>query len=194
MSPFVSSFANRVHALTRAVFTSELARLSPVTMYLMVATPLLLWLFWSTIFFPLSTYAFHEDLWEHSAAIKEWKSNLWAPRNPHLDIDASSPRYMPFFFVLTVMAKLIDLKAIDALKFAGVFNLLLLFTGIFLFFRTYFRNDFAPVLGLVILLGVWGTGWRSSGEYQLRSLFYVASYPATFAFALSLVTQNVQCR
>jgi len=188
MNPSGPTSANWVNALTRAVLSSGLARLSPVTVYLMIATPVLLWFFWSTIFFPLFTYGFDEDLWEHSAAIKEWKSNLWAPRNPHLDIDAGSPRYMPFFFALTVMAKLIDLKAIDALKFAGVFNLLILFTGIFLFFRTYFRNDFAPVLGLVILLGVWGTGWRHSGEYQLRSLFYVASYPSTFAFALSLVT------
>lgn len=166
---------------------SALARLSPVHAYLAVAAPLLLWLYWSTFFFPLFTYAFHEDAWEHTAAIKAWAANLWAPANPHLDVDAGSPRYMPFFFALAVLTKLGGLTPIGALKVSAAVNILILFAAIFLFFRTYFRSDWAPLLGLVVMLAAWGLGYRHSGEYQLRSLFYVVSYPSAFAFALSLI-------
>lgn len=167
---------------------------SPASVFLAVAIPLCLWMLWSAIWHPLFSYVAHSDFWEHAAAIKEWKSNLAAPGNPHLAVDVGSPRYMPFFFALTVLANVLDLSALQALRVAAVLNFVLLLTGIYLFFHAYFRNPWAPVVGLLVMLGVWGDGWTRSSEYELRTLFYVSSYPSMFVFALSLISFWVTIR
>lgn len=173
---------------TERLIDRGVPRVSPTAAFLAVALPLCLWIVWSAFWFPLFTYAPHEDVWEHIAAINEWKTNLAAPGNPHLAVEAGSPRYMPFFFALTVLAIALDLTALQAMQVGAVLNTILLLAGIYLFFGTYFRNPWAPVVGLLVMLGFWGLGWRTSNEYELRSLFYVASYPSMFAFALSLMT------
>lgn len=158
-----------------------------VTLYWLTATGLIGWLGWTVFSYPVFTQSLNNDFWEHSAAIREWMADLWHPKNPHLATDTGSPRYMPFYFVLAAMGKMLGLQAIDTLRIGAVFNVAFLSLGAFLFFRLYFRHSLAPLVGLVVLLTGWGMAWTWSNVYQLRGLLYVAPYPSTFSFAATLV-------
>lgn len=129
-----------------------------------------------------------EDFWEHAAVIREWSKHLWSPGNPHLAIDIGSPRYMPFFFFITLLSRTFTLGPIQALGIGGVISILLLLYSIWFFMMTYFRNNWAPVIGLIVLLTGWGVGWTWSNIYQLRSLFVTITYPSTFVFGLALLS------
>ena len=100
-------------------------------------------------------------------------------------IDTGSPRYMPFFFLLTVLARIFSLTPIQALGIGGVLTMILFLYGVWLFLSLYFRNDWAPFVGLIVLLGGWGAGWYWSNCYQLRCLFYVITFPSSFVFSVS---------
>ncbi|MCP4265040.1 MAG: hypothetical protein GY777_05600 [Candidatus Brocadiaceae bacterium] len=154
--------------------------------YVAVAIPVFIWLSWAAFYYPLATYSYWMDIWEHAAVINEWMKDLWHPKNPHLPIDTGSPRYMPYFLLLSCIGRLFDLEALQILGLGGVLNVAALLTGIFLFFRVYFKDEWAPVIGGAIMLGAWGIAWIWPNNYQLRSLFYVSSYPAMFAMAASL--------
>ena len=161
-------------------------QISPSRVFLGFAAAFFLWFSLSAIFFPLAAYQYGTDYWEYSATIKEWSANLWNPKNPHLDIETGSPRFSPIFFLLAATAKLFNLSPIQTMGLSSILNTVLLLGGIFLFFRIYFENDWAPVVGLVVLLSGWGIGWQFSNVYQLRNLFFHISNTWTFAFALSL--------
>ena len=152
--------------------------------YLFISIPILAAISWSVLNHPLYASYYASDFWEHSALIREWIKNLWHPGNPHLAIDTGSPRYMPFFFLLTVLAKIFDLSPIQALGIGGVMTMILFICGVWLFLSLYFKNDWAPFIGLIVLLCGWGAGWYWSNCYQLRNLFYVITYPSSFVFSL----------
>lgn len=161
--------------------------ISPTRWYLVFAIPLFIWLSWASVNFQFATFGYWQDIWEHAATIKEWMTDLWNPGNPHLSTNDGSARYAPYFFVLTLLGKLFQLTALEALGIGGILNAAILLFGIYLFTKAYFNSDWAPVISLIVFLGGWGMGWIWASNYQLRSLFYVISYPATFSFALSLV-------
>ena len=162
--------------------------ISPKWAYLFISIPILAAICWSVFNYPLYTFYDGYDFWEHSATIREWSKNLWHPRNPHLSIDTQTPRYMPFFFLLTVLAKIFHLNALQALAIGSVMTMTLFLSGVWLFLRLYFRDDWAPFVGLIVLLAGWGAGWLWSNLYQLRCLFYVIAYPSSFVFALSFLS------
>lgn len=159
--------------------------ISPNAAYIFISIPIFMAISWSVFYFLLPTFFWNHDLWEHTATIREWTKNLWHPGNPHLAIDIGTPRYMPFFFLLSLVARLFNLNPFQALGIGGVLTLIILFSGVWLFFRLYFRNDWAPFIGLIILLFGWGVGWTWSNVYQLRSLFFVIVYPSSFVFGLT---------
>lgn len=158
--------------------------LRPAIWFAVAAILTSLWVSWSAFEFPMSAFELGSDYWEHTAAIAEWKKDLWNPQNPHLFLDVGTPRYMPFFFVLTVIANWFDLDPVQAMAVGATINMVLFSLGVFLFFRHYFRNDWAPLVGFVVLLCGWGLGWIFSNLFQLRDLFFVAAYPSMFVFAL----------
>jgi hypothetical protein len=158
-----------------------------VTVYRAMAASLIAWFGWTVTAHPIFTFSLNNDFWEHSAVVREWMKDLWHPKNPHLAIETGSPRYMPFYFVLAALGKVLGLSAIDALKIGAVFNVGFLTLGVFLFFRIYFRSALAPIIGLIVLLTGWGIGWTWSNVYQLRGMLYVAPYPSSFCFAATLI-------
>lgn len=162
--------------------------ISPKWAYLFISIPVLTAIFWSIFNYPSYTSYYSSDFWEHSATIHEWTKNLWHPGNPHLAIDTGSPRYMPFFFLLTLLARIFHLTPIQALGIGGVMTMILFLYGVWLFLGLYFRNDWAPFVGLIVLLGGWGAGWYWSNCYQLRCLFYVIPFPSSFVFSVSFLS------
>jgi hypothetical protein len=146
------------------------------------------WFLFSALFDQPAMYDLKADYWEHAAVIKEWSSNIWSPKNPFLSLDNPSVRFIPGFFVVAGIAGIFHLTAFQALGLGGLLNLGLLLMGIYLFTKAYFKSEWAPVWGLVILLTSWGTGDLRSGFYPLRCLFFVVSYPSIFVLALALIT------
>jgi hypothetical protein len=158
-------------------------------------------LFWFTVFllsipvvinefvFQLNDFYYGVDYWEHTGVFAEWMKNLWSPGMPHIYSEEAgrSARYMPFFFVLTFIGRLFDLSPIQIMTLASFSSMAIIFIGIKLFFKTYFKHEWAPVIGLVVFFCCWGFGWVWSNLYQLRSMIYVSGYPSSFTFGLSLI-------
>ncbi len=160
----------------------------PRIAYLLVAIAIGVWLSWDSAIYRLVTYSLWADYWEHSAALTEWMRNLTSPGNPHLADGSSSSRYIPTFLALAAAGKIFGLNAIDLMGISAVINYVLLAIGVHLFCKEYFEDDWSPLIALLVLFSWWGVPWIWSNLYQLRSFFMVASYPASFAFSLSLIS------
>jgi len=161
--------------------------LSPRKLFGGMAVILGAWFLFSALFDQPAMYNLSADYWEHAAVIKEWSSNIWSPRDPYLSLDSPSMRFVPSFFVVAGIAGIFNLTVFQALGLGGLLNLGLLLAGIYLFTKAYFKSEWAPVWGMVILLTSWGTGDLRSGFYQLRCLFFVVSYPSIFVLALAFI-------
>jgi hypothetical protein len=126
------------------------------------------------------------DSWEHAASVQELASNFRNPSNPFLAAEGSTtPRYTLYILLLALAKKISGLPLIDLMELAGMFNLLLLVTGIYVFARAYTRNSHQPFFTLITLLLFWGHGWLYSSEYSLQFLTSSLFHPSIFAFSLS---------
>jgi hypothetical protein len=144
-------------------------------------------LIWDGLSVPLVTYAAFTDYWEHTATLTEWMRDLWQPENPHVASADLSSRFMPYFWVLSGIGQLFGLTAVQLMSLSLVINFCLITLGINLFFRSYFRDPWAPLAGFVAIFMLWGLGWNWSNLLQFRSFIYVGGYPSAFVFGLSLV-------
>jgi hypothetical protein len=147
-----------------------------------------IWILWDATFFRLVTYTPWADYWEHTAAFTEWLENFAMPGNPHAADPSLSPRYMPVFWALTSVGLLLGLDAIDLMSISAVINYLLIVIGVRLFMRDYFRDPWAPLIGFIAVFMFWGVSWNWSNLYQFRSFFYVAGFPSSLVFGLSLIS------
>jgi hypothetical protein len=158
------------------------------TLFVAVALFFGIWLTWDATFHRLVTYSLWADYWEHTAALTEWMRNFSAPANPHVLDDSLSPRYMPQFWVLAFMGLFFGLTSIDLMSISAVVNYILITVGLFLFTRAYFRDPWAPLISFIAVYMFWGVSWNWSNLYQFKSFFYVAGYPSSFVFGLSLIS------
>ena len=126
------------------------------------------------------------DGWEHAASVNELASNLSNPSNPFLAAEGSTtPRFTLYILLLALLKRISTLPVIDLMELAGMFNLLLLVTGIYAFIKTYARNNYQPFFTLIVLLIFWGRGWLYSSEYSLQFLTSSLFHPSVFAFSIS---------
>jgi hypothetical protein len=133
------------------------------------------------------TRAPFSDYWEHAAVMHALLQNPWHPQNPHLVSAASSPRFGPVAVLNALFARAVGLDARGALQVAAVVQVGLFVTGIWLFFRTYFKDARAGLYGLIVMLGSWWQAWTFSSVYQPKVLLSVACYPWVAAFGLTLL-------
>jgi hypothetical protein len=133
------------------------------------------------------TYGQHGDYWEHTGVLHALIVNPWHPANPHLLSPASSPRFGPVAVVNALVARAFGLDAIAGLSLAAVANTALFVFGIWLFFRSYFRDARAGLYGLFVMLGSWWEAWTFTSIYQPKVLLSVACYPWLAAFGISLL-------
>ena len=166
---------------------SSSRELSPSTVYWILAVPLWAIFSWAAFNFQPNVYGSGGDFWEHSAAFQAWLQDLWHPQSPHVSSYEGSPRYMPFFFVITVLSTLFRFTALQAMGTAGVVNITLFVIGTKLFSDRYFRNPWAAPIALLVFLSGWGIGWGWSNVYQLTHIFYVVSYPSFFVFSFGFI-------
>ena len=166
---------------------SKFKEISPSTAYWILALPLWAIFSWAAFNFQPGVYSIAGDFWEHSAVFHAWLQDLWHPQNPHVSSDEGSPRYMPFFFVITVLSKAFGFTALQAMGTAGVVSITVFMIGNKLFADRYFCNPWAAPICLLVFLCGWGVGWHWSNVYQLRGIFRVISYPSFFVFAFGFI-------
>ena len=174
--------------------TSSVDTLRANTLYVLLASVFGVWLVWDAVFYGLVTYAPWSDYWEHAAVFSEWLGNFSNPSNPHVDDLSLSPRYMPWFWALTFFGLVFQFDAVELMSISAVFNYGLIVIGLHVFLKTYFRDPWAPLIGFIVIFMFWGVSWNWSNLYHLRSFFYIAGFPSTFVFGLSLISFSLVMR
>jgi len=134
------------------------------------------------------------DYWEYTAVLKEWLQHFPTPVNPQVDDPSLSSRFMPYFWLLTLLGRTFNLNGVQLMAVSAGVNFVVLAVGLKLFLTSYFRHAWAPFIGVLVIFGFWGVGYNWPNFYQLRSFFYVAGYPSTFVFGLSLMSFWVTLR
>ena len=162
--------------------------LEPHRAYVILTGLIGAWLFWDAFVFQLVTYSPYADYWEHTELFTEWLRNFSSPMNPHVLSADLSPRYMPWFFVLTWLGTVFGFDAVTLMGISAVVSYALIVIGMQLFFRQYFNDPWAPTIGFLVMFFAWGVSWNWSNLYQLRSFFYIAGFPSSFVFGLSLIS------
>ena len=152
--------------------------------YLLVAVPLVL-----VMAVVAARGGWLADFFLHVAVVDELARFPVHPPHPFVVGDYPSFYYTPYSLALGVLSRLTGLSAATVLAAAGVFNLVLLVVGFWLFMRTFSRKPAAAAIGLVLLLVLWGPHpWQWSGFINLAGLPLILPYPSTFATALMFLS------
>jgi hypothetical protein len=163
----------------------EGVRILPVPLYLSLAAPVLLGLSALFLLYSPGEHLWNADYWEHAAAVRALVTDPLHPGNPFYGTAAPSRDYSPWYVAWGAVAHAFGWQPFLAMNLSAMVSISLILAGVYLFFGEYFLNPWAPSLGLISLLFVWGEPWVWSGFHNLRSLALTGSYPSTFAFALT---------
>lgn len=125
------------------------------------------------------------DYGNHSAVVNELKHDIINPQHPFYGTAETTPYYTPYHVLAALFARFTNLSAIETLNLFGLFNLVLLFTGIYLFTKAYY--GYFTNFSLLFILLLWRYNWGFSGEYGFRILPQVASFHSTFALGVMLI-------
>jgi hypothetical protein len=164
------------------------------TLFVLLALIFGAWLAWDAAFFRLVTFAPLTAYWEHAAVLNEWLQNFESPTNPHVDDPSLSIRFIPLFRVLAYIGPMFNLGAVELMSISALLNYALIVLGLQLFLKSYFRNPWAPLIGFISIFLCWGVGETGPNLYQLHSFFYVAGFPSSFVFGVSLISFYVTLR
>ncbi len=165
----------------------NLLSVSETRIYFFLATLLLIYVTWAVFSHQLPVMEAGGDFWEHAAVLKTWMEDIRHPASPHVATMEGSSRYMPFYFLITVLSKLLGLDALKAMGLASVASVAIFLLGIHYFATAYFKEKIAPLYTLLIVLCCWGFAWNWSNAYQLRNFVYITPYPSFFVFAFSFL-------
>lgn len=189
VQPLLPKFANQALLLKRGLgWTWRTLRQRWASLAFFVLCALLfVWVASDAFGARIATMSQGADYWEHSATLRALIDDPLHPRNSHLLSDASSPRFVPTFIASALLARAFGFDALGGMGIASCLHMLLLFAGIFAFFRSYFRDSRAPLYGLLVMFGSWYDAWSFSNVYQLKIFFAVVSYPSTAGLGLSLL-------
>ncbi len=127
------------------------------------------------------------DYWETAAAIRALAANVLHPTNPIVDLPGStSPRFVPYTVFWGIVMKMTGAGTFYIMGAASLVNHVLLSVGLYRFTSYQFRHSVMPVYALVVMLLVWGTGYKWANSYDLGQYLITAGYTGFFAFAVSL--------
>lgn len=155
--------------------------------FLLLSLALVGWVTWEGIVLRMITWEPGTDYWEHSATLHALIDNPWHPWHPHLATHEGSPRFGPQFLLIALLARALHWDALQAMSFAGTFNIVLFVCGIYAFFKTFFGVPLAPLYGLLVMFGAWWLGFHFSNVYALPQLFSTVTFPSTTALGLTLL-------
>src|SRR5262245_6790424 len=113
--------------------------------FALLSLGLLIWVTRDAFGTRIATFSAGSDYWEHAAALRALLENPFHPEHPMVKAEAPSPRFSPHFLLLALLGRAFGANALGAMGIAALVNTLLLLTGIFLFFKEYFRDVRAPL-------------------------------------------------
>ena len=98
-----------------------------------------------------------------------------------------NPYFSPYMVFWAAVGKLTGLDTFTVLRLGAIVNLLLFLSGFGSFVKTLSDKRSAPVLALLAVFFLWGTGFLYwSGFISFPSLIASIAYPSTFAVGLGL--------
>lgn len=156
-------------------------------LFLVLALGIFGWVSWEAVRLRMITWETGTDYWEHSASLHALIENPWHPRHPHLATGEGSPRFGPQFVLIALIARALHWNALSAMSLAASFNIALFLTGIYVFYRAFFRVSLAPLYGLLVMFGGWWVGFHFSNVYSLAQMFSTSTFPSTTALGLTLL-------
>ncbi|HEX6273566.1 MAG TPA: hypothetical protein VFZ53_11005 [Polyangiaceae bacterium] len=154
--------------------------------FVVLSLAIVAWVAWDAFDYRLITYSPGADYWEHTAVLRALLEDPFHPEHPLIETQASSPRFGPHFLLVALVGRAFGTDALGAMSIAAVLNAALFVTGIYVFFREYFRDPRAPLVGLVVMFGTWLDAPHFSNVYKLSIYFSVAGYPSSAALAVML--------
>jgi len=163
-------------------------------LFAILSLALVVWVSWDAFSFRLVSFNPGADYWEHTAVLHALLEDPWHPRHPLIAAPIPSPRFNPHLLLAALVGRLFGLDALGAMGLSALFNTLLFVAGIWLFFRTYFRDARASLFGLVVSFGAWADAPHFSNVYQLDIYFSVAGYPSTAALGMTLIGFSLTVR
>lgn len=166
----------------------------PNGLFLLLCAAIAVSLLWDTSTTALVAWVPASDYWAQVAVLQHWLQYSGSLVNPLVNDTALSPDFVPLFWALADIGRLLGLDAIQLMTAAAIINFLLLATGLRLFLSDYFRHAWTPFIGVLVLFFCWGVAGSGPGLFQLRNFLHIAGDPSTFAFALSLVAFWVTMR
>jgi len=155
--------------------------------FLVLALAVLAWVAWDAVGYRLITYSPGADYWEHTAVLRALLDDPWHPKHPLIAGDVPSPRFGPHYVLIALVGRALGTDALGAMSIAAIADTALFLSGIYLFFREYFRDRRAPLVALIVMFGSWLDAPHFSNVYKLSIYFSVAGYPSTAALAAMLL-------
>jgi hypothetical protein len=136
--------------------------------------------------YPILLGYYGGDFFYHAAAISEFKINLFHPTHPFYGTADGSPHLSPYHFILGAIARILNCDVILLFKWIGLFNFILLASGIYIFCITYFKNHSIPFYALLFIIFLWGYNpWGYSNFFHILSLGLLLPYHSTVTIGLS---------
>lgn len=130
------------------------------------------------------------DFWEHSAVVRELSTHPLHPLHPLFIVNETHPFFSPYLLLVGLLSRFGSLTPVDALKMAGVFNLVFLLVSLRLFINCFFNKhkDAISFYSLIFILFMWSAfAWDWSGFIHFKALGFHLPYPATFSIAATFL-------
>ena len=121
------------------------------TLYVLIVAAFGAWLAWDAAIYRLVLYAPYSDYWEHTAVLTEWLRNFSYPTDPLIDDPGLSSRFTPWFWLLTWVGLKFNLNAVELMGVSAVANYTLIVIGLHVFLKNHFRDNWAPVVGFIVI-------------------------------------------
>ena len=132
---------------------------------------------------PINVYSYSRDVWHHTAVINALMESPFQAINPHVVSEDPSRTFTPWFLLLALIGRALDLNATQVLGVSALLSMITLVSGLYLFANEYFKKKWAPVLLLFTLLGAWGMEFNYIGLTNVETMVFSASYPAVIVLA-----------
>lgn len=149
------------------------------------------WIF-GLLFLPLVIFSAFDrpwkqdaDIWETAAAVRAASQNPVHPANPLLPLPGNtSPRFTPYVIFWGAVVRLTGWGLFTVLGIAGIVNYLLFVSGLAHWLTKQTGEPKFALLALIIMLTVWGTGYRYANAYHFGFFLSSLAYVGTFVYGI----------
>jgi len=128
------------------------------------------------------------DGYEHISVIRELATHPFSPQNPIILSDAPHAFFSPYHVFLGYFSAITTFSGETTLKIFGIFNTILILTGIYRFCDIFFKGktDIIATYSLFFILFFWKNSLEFSAFFDWYSWRYCWGYPSSFALGLLL--------